>query len=598
MSKNVLRFLCLLVAACMMVLAAAGCAGGTEKKADQSATQASTPAGSEKSNEQDQQLLEYSYYSNVDPPAFADPKDDVVTPIVEKKFNIRVKNVYYSTQGLTFKERLNLFIASNELPDVIQTFSDFVTLPSTGRFAELGDMLKQNCPNLLKMYPEDQWKDALYNGKMYVFPGLYFDLGAPEFKDDLYAIPAGNFTGFWTRESILNKLGYKFTPLVELNKKVTDTQTKPTEEDFKIEPAIATPDDLYNFLKKIKETIPKVNEKDIIPFSMPIWLEPHLGAMFGLTGNWKYNPNTKKVSQFLGDEHAKEYWQFMNKLYSEGLLDKDFAIQKDEQLQENAVQGRIACFLWCPNSDDVQKAVQQADPSDSLRFVPLPMQPGTDFVGIDPASKASYEYYISKDVKDISRLLKYFDWFQTKEAMDLYTWGPESLGLWEIKDGKKMWKEDVYNHIIGTSQEDQDWVKKNYFMKGLGQNGLWASSKAFGCVPMMQGYNPAGWNRSYPLIINPNNYGYSGAILSAKGNDFNGRIAPGVDDLTNLAVAFSYGEFEQQYSAKLFAARTDEEFNKNWDDIQKYFQEKMQYAAAKKRMELDFKTKGFDVLTD
>ena len=72
----------------------------------------------------------------------------------------------------------------------------------------------------------------------------------------------------------------------------------------------------------------------------------------------------------------------------------------------------------------------------------------------------------------------------------------------------------------------------------------------------------------------------------------------GVDDVSSKCVDFIYGEFEQLYSARLFAAKSEAEFDKNWDEIQTYFNEKIGFAKAKKAVELGFKMRGFDVLMD
>lgn len=592
-SKRIIRVVCYIVVMFMMLSAAVGCGGS--KTADSTATTAAGTAAAgtvQTQTEKDLPLLEFTIFWQQDNAlTWNNAETDVIAKEIEKKFKLKVKEVI-TNQGMSYKEKLNLLLASNQIPDVAFTINDNATIPETGEYAELGDLIKQNCPNLMKLYPESEWGDALYKGKMYVFPKLYVDGTSDEFKDDLYITPSGNWDAIYTKESILKKLGYKFTPYADIVKKINETQTKPTADDFKIEPEIKTPDDLYNFFKKIKETMPKVNGKDIIPFTMPVWLEPHFGAMFGLTGQWKYNTDTKKVSQFLGDEQAKPYWQYMNKLYKEGLLDKDFAIQKNEQIQEKCLQGRVAVTMWPPNSHEWSEAVKKADPNDSVRAIPLPRQPGTNYAGIDGVSKATFKYYISKKFPDIPRLLKLFDWSLTKEASEFKFWGPESLGLWEVKDGKRVWKDEALHKALVA--EDQKVLDEKYYKYGLGDNRGNPSSISM-MIPFMT-INLGDWKRSYPLTIDPLDVGYGSQFVSYKGISWNGVIASGVDETSALAPAFTYGEFEQQFSAKLFAAGNDEEFNKNFDEVLKYYKEKMKYDEAKAKMEEEFKGRGFEVV--
>lgn len=533
-------------------------------------------------------LLEFTaWYWGDTMPNFVSENDDVLSKFIKEKFNIRVKNIQ-SKQGLTYKDKLSLYIASNTLPDVVFNINDKITLASTGKFAELGGIIKDNCPNLLSIFPESEWGDCLYNGKMYFFPRITKNTDADELKDDIYACPIKNWAGIWTKESILKKLGYEFTPIEKINQKVNDTQTKPTPDDLKITPQIATTEDFYNFLKKIKTAIKNQDGGEIIPFSMPIWLEPHFGATFGLTANWKYDPVEKSVSQFLGDKHAREYWQFINKLYREGLLDKEFALQKDDQLQEKFELGRVACTLDLKDHDKANESIKKIDPSDNLRMIPLPLKRGTNFVGIDGASKSTFEFYINKDFKDIPRLLKLFDWSLTDEYMDLKVWGPEELGLWEIKDGKKVWKdEELYKAL---SNNDLNVMKEKYFKYGLG-----GKSKVEYALPGLT-VDMDTWKRSYPFHVNKNDPYYTSLFISSAGLDWNGYIRSGINELTSLAPNFIYGEFQQQYSPLLFAARSDEEFNKNWNEVFNIFINKVKYYEAKKQMEKAYRESGLVVI--
>lgn len=546
-------------------------------------------------------LLTYNVFSFTQSiPAWVNGKNDVLAQYIENKFKIKVGDVSY-LQGMTFKERMNLYIASDELPDVVSVFGDNVTCPASGRYAELGSLIKQNCPNYMKLVPEKYWSDQLYNGRLY-------SMGAPsidgiDYPNDPYAAPNSSWACFYTSESVLTACGYKFTPMDKINKQINASGKKPNADLYKIEPEIKTPDDLYEFFKKIKQTMPKVNGQEVIPFSIPIWLEPHFGFTFGLNGTWKYDVNTKKVNGFLADKNAKAYWEYMNKLYNEGLLDRDFASQKLEQMNEKILQGRIKCFMWSstwPQNSDVQKAYKAADPNDCIRAIRLPVLPGANAVGIDHQGKTSgMSYFINKDFKDITRLLKYWDWTLSKEAQELFQWGPESLGLWEMKDGKKVWKsQELKNALLNN---DTNYLKTNYWSKGLMANASEAlQSKTFNnrVIPWLSGYNPYGWTQSYKYQVAADDYLTQAWYVSAGGNDSKGYASSGGDEITNKVCDFVYGEFEQTFSPKLFAAKNSEEFNKNWEEVQKYWNEKINYPQAKKNMEIIFKMRGFNVVTD
>lgn len=573
-------------------------AGNASSTGGEGASANASGASDSKSGKQELPLLTYSVFTDTQTlPTWVSDQDDVVAKYVKDKFNIQVGDVSY-LQGMTFKERMNLFIASNELPDVISVFGDSVTVPSTGRYAELGDLIKQYAPEYMKLVPEDYWKDQLYDGKLYSFGAPSLD-GA-DYPDDPYAQPNQTWDAFFTSEKVLSQLGYKFTPLAEINRQINEMGKKPTADMYKIEPEIKTPEDFYQFLSKIKQTMPKVNGQDVIPFSIPIWLEPHFGATFGLSGWWKYNPETKKVSSFLTDDESKAYWQFMNRLYRDGLLDKDFAIQKEDQLNDKILQGRVKAFMWSSSyasNADVQKALKQADPNDNLRAIPLPKQAGASFVGVDHVGKTGRQFYIRKDFKDIPRLLEFWNWALTEETHDFVQWGPDSLGLWTDTDGKKQWTDEMYDALI---KQNDEYLKTNYYGKGLGFGSEALASKTINgrTVPIPGGYSPYSWEHNYKYEVPADDYIKQSSIVSGGGNDSKGYLSTGASDATNKVTDFVYGEFEQQFSAKLFAAKNDAEFDKRWDELLDYFNNKIGFAKAKQEMEDTFRSRGFEVVSD
>ena len=545
-------------------------------------------------------LLTYNVFTSTQGvPAWVEEKNDVLAQYIEERFKIKVGDVT-SLQGMTFAERINLYIASDEIPDVISVYGDNVTLPATGRFAELGDLIIENCPNYMSLVPQEYWGDQLYNGRLYSMGAVNLD-GA-DYPDASNAAPSSSWACFYTSESVLKACGYGFTPMTEINKSLNESGKKPTAETYKITPEIKTPDDLYAFFKKIKEVMPDVNGQDVIPFSIPIWLEPHFGYTFGLTGTWKYDINTKKVYGFLADENAKAYWQYMNKLYNEGLLDKDFASQTLEQMNDKILNGTVKCFMWSstwPQNTDVQKAYQTADPNDCIRAIRLPVLPGANAVGIDHMGKTTgMSYFINKDFEDIPRLLEYWDWCLSEEAIELSQFGPESLGLWEMKDGKKLWKsEELHQALVNN---DSDYLKANYWKFGLMSNATEAlQSKIFNnrVLPWMGGYNPFSWGRNYPYKIALNDYQTQAWYVSEGGNDSKGYASNGGDEITNKIPTFVYGEFEQTFSPKLFAAKTNEEFEKGWTEVMSYWNDKLEYPKALKNMENIFRSRGFEVIS-
>lgn len=570
------------IAGLLSVFVVFSLAACTNTTATDSTSSTSTTAASSASERPP--LLEYSvYYSTNDSvPTFADPDKDVVAKYILDKFNAKVKKVY-ANEGMTKSQRINLFIASNSMPDVIYDINDNVTFPSTGTVADLTKLIPENCPNLMKQWPKENWTPALFNSMLYCFPMLSVNGDSPEYADDIFTRPSGNWGGFYTTEKLLKDLGYSFTPTADILKKVNETQKKPAITELPISPLIKTTDDFYNFLKQIKTKY----GSGVVPFDTWIALEPHLGTMFGLTaGQWYYDQNSKSVYSSLGAANAKTYWKYMNTLYKEGLLNPDFAIETNEQRQENIVSGKIKCWMYTTDVDAVQKAVQQKDPTDSVRCVALPQAEGTTSPGIDEASQATFRLYINKNFSDIPRLLKLFDWSMSDEYHSLQQWGTEELGLYTTDaDGKKKFKDNsIYEALKNGNTEVIDSKLKAY--------GIYGNSNIM--VPG-GGYNSQTWERSYGFSVSTSDVRYLSDFVTKNSLNWTGTLLGGVDEATRAASTWYASVFESQLSPKLFAAKSDADFNKAWDEIYKEFMQESNYTKAQSTMEQLFASRGYQV---
>ena len=576
----------LLLALILMISVFAGCSKDNgAKNAETTVKPSKAPVATSKPLEP----LEYSFYQEGDaPPKFDNNREDVLTPIVEEKFNIKVNKVLYN-QGSTFKERFNMLLATNDLPDVIFAQSNAAIVASSGQYAELGSLIEQHMPNLMKYSPKETWRDALFNGKMYSVPGVWIDTSQAKYKDDLFALPNANW-GLLIREDILDLLGYKYKPLKELESKINETQSKPSLKDFKIEPEIKTPEDLYQFLKKVKELNLKAGNKNVIPFSIPWWAQHHLANMFGAASGWQYHPEDNSVTgAMFGDKHSKEYFQYLNKLYNDNLLDQEFSIQKDEQLKEKQASGQVAVAMVLLDPAGANTGIQTIAPGKMFHPIPMPTLEGVQKNGIDAFNPVAFQYFVKKDFKDIPRLLKYFDWFYSDESLELKIWGPESLGLWEMKNGKKVFKDEALHQAL-LKNVDGSIADEQYYKKGLGRNDSKQYSKAYVAAPTPLAYNPFDWQRSYPFKVQ-DMFSLAQAYVTTSALERGGKLIGGVDEATNAPSNWLWSDFYNKKANKLYAVKPAQ-FDKNWDELNTEFMSKTKYQEAKSKMEQVFKDRG------
>lgn len=584
MKTKVVRCCTLLMVVIMLMSTVMGCAGSPTPPASTTEVPAQTEAIATETEAAKQPMLEYSFaFYDASGSKWVDNPNDVVTPFVEQKFNIRVKNVILPTTQ-SFKERLNQWIAARDLPDVIVTGKDEADYAvKTGQFADLTEYVK-DMPNYNKYFEQKYWPRFMNDGKLYVIPNVMVNPTVAPYNDDPYHAGDPGWA-MWVREDILAKAGYTFTLLAEINKKTQETGKKATLEDLKITPAIDTPEAFYTFLKKVKELNLNVDGRPIIPLSITSWQQFHIGSMFDF-GHWRIDEQND-VEGWLGAPGAKPYYQFLNKLYNEELIDKDFVIQKDEQLQEKVASGRVAMGMNVPDLAAAMDSMKKANPDATIRYIPWPKEtPGKGFYDIYQGG--GWRYLIRKDFSDIKRLTQYFDWFYSDEGLDLITWGPESAGLWEMKDGKKVFKDtavekDMLNGVHGNKGADFYGLYDPTEVR----NVFW--SKAVMATPFLANYNPKSFMRSYPpnldiLLIDR-------ALSAANGYDYEGIASAGDSgENSNATSGFFWSTFQGGDVAQLLTPKTTEEFDAAWDAIYKAFLVDGKYEAAKADMQKWFAT--------
>jgi putative aldouronate transport system substrate-binding protein len=212
---------------------------------------------------------------------------------LEKNTNVKIEWQVMSSND--WAEQKSILLASGTLPDIIlgnQTFGDSDIVNNLSFFRPLDDYIEKNMPNLkaaMAETPELKKISTFPDGKIYSLPTR------------LPSRPKSS------RQPVINK-----TWLDKLGLKVPETI-----------------DELYNVLKAFKEQDPNGNGKqDEIPF---IEIGNDLISPFGIADLNNNNMIIKdgKAIYYPVSEAFKEGLKWENKLYAEGLLDKEVFTQDD-----------------------------------------------------------------------------------------------------------------------------------------------------------------------------------------------------------------------------------------------------------------------------
>ncbi|CAK4866981.1 unnamed protein product [Aphanomyces euteiches] len=338
-----------------------------------------------------------------------DPTKDVVKQAIEKKLNVTIIPEMVDVQQ--YKTKLNLKMSSGDIPDVVRIdfVDDFQKYAQQGAFVDLTDLINEkDTPNILKEVPLEIFEQAKVNGKIYGIPYQ----GGPG---------AGYRWDLDMRKDYLEGVG----------------ASVPT-----------TLDEYYSLLKKIKAEKP-----DVIPlggYTAQIGQQKfannsfdHIFGAFGVTPGY-FTEKDGKFSNYDIDPRMKDALLYLQKMYGEGLIDKEFATIKEEQLRAKLFSGKLFSWMgwWStPNDYDTQVETNELKKSGKLAAdgtlpnqVDLPFKylaltgsiVGPDGTAVAPKGAPFNQMSaISAKTKDPKKVLAIIEESLSQENQMLTVWGIE-----------------------------------------------------------------------------------------------------------------------------------------------------------------------------
>ncbi|WP_062350186.1 extracellular solute-binding protein [Bacillus kwashiorkori] len=241
-----------------------------------------------------------------------------------------------------YQQQKQLAFASQQLPDLffgaLFNAAEEVDYGSQGFLQPLENLIEKYAPNLQKVmekYPNLKPSITAPDGHIYALPGIDTSITSQT--------PIAWMNGPW-----LEKIGAE----------------RPT-----------TTEELYNLLKKFKETDMNGNGKDDeIPMTASSIAElrynilPAFGIPYGTSGSLPgiYEDNGTVKYAFMQDGY-KEYMKFLNRLYSEKLLDQQIVSHTWEQYVAKGAANQIGVFPTWPII-----MMGYADPAEGENYPLLP----------------------------------------------------------------------------------------------------------------------------------------------------------------------------------------------------------------------------------
>ena len=414
------KVVALVLASAVCLTAFSGC-GNSASDNSQSTVSSETAGESESAKEENNENITVSMF-------LQDSADQAIStdlPIIQeitKRTGVNFEFVAAPNTEDQFREKFNVTVASGDIPDImVSTYrDDMMKVAEQRTFAALDDYIDQYAPNLKKILDEnpDYIRDIrASDGNIYFMPFI----GAVK-----------TFKVWMLRGDWLDKLGLEVP---------------------------VTLDDWYNVLKAFKEQDPNGNgEADEIPYTTRNTQAGVLAFMeaFGISGfeaNEQFFIEDGQVKYAYTDPRCKEALEFINKLYSEGLIDSEYATNDTNvwlSRLTNEVSG--ACQDTTARAYSLGTQVRAANADSDAYFVVVAPPKGPDGTQMTTSQMQAIRGFtaISADSPYIKEIVQLFDYFYSEEGSLLMNFGIEGE-TYTMENGKPTYTENIANDSQGRS---------------------------------------------------------------------------------------------------------------------------------------------------
>ncbi len=445
--------------------------------------------------------------------------DNALTKWIQKEFgdpnNINVE--FVSVPRDQELQQLNVLMAAGEAPDIVFAYN-YVTMYDfykNGGLTDLSEYVSKS-ENLKKLLGDDVLKYGEIDGKQIMIPGRRIITAR---------------TGQIIRQDWLDKVGMK----------------APTNKD-----------ELYNVLKAFKEKDPGNAGEKNTPWAISTNTAMYTDLLYSFAEWDKMDEAEKAVTPWPMRPGFKEGVRYMNKLYSEGLISPDFALDKD------------AGFI----NDNFGLPFQSGSYYETLKQnVPTAKVAAVDAFN-DKDGKHPKEIYtpvglyiaVPKSSKNAENAVKYLDWMSQDDVLRTMQFGWEGKTYTVDTDG--------FPKTIDTDEsKKQHWYHLG-FDTAIVVNGMYLGNqeKSVEFNAAATGENREIYMQSYENSMRD---GWTPVVL------------PPNDSLVKYEANIST-KFSELLTKSIMAAPS--EFDKVYDELQKEFVEvggkEVNEAAIKQYNEL------------
>ena len=365
MSTLLKKFLCVLISL-ICVLGVTACGNKENKGGSDYDDPTRNPFGRYEETVKITGVMEYQYHNDSRVPPSVTPDNQAFVKLMKERLNLEFSYLW-KVPPTQYSDKLSLSMLANELPDIFKvSASDYNELKEAGMLKELSATYE---------YASDEVKKYLYrdpsviqrltdeNGKIYAIP---------QYSDNRRGVPVMYIRGDWLK-------------------------------DLKLE-VPKTPEELYTVIKAFKEKkgatcgLAMSNAVSGSYFFIGSYMN-----MFGASPYSWIKGSDGKLYAGEVSEDSKTALKWLNKLYSDGLLLKDFAATTVDVVQQNVLNQKcgVAIGPWWLFEYPLGSAVGNGH---DWIAAEIPLAEGKNVV-VD-RQQVEFYYVVNKNCKNPEALMK------------------------------------------------------------------------------------------------------------------------------------------------------------------------------------------------
>jgi putative aldouronate transport system substrate-binding protein len=312
------------------------------------------------------------------------------------------------------QQAVPIMIASGELPDIIFAKGNLAMLVDAGLVLPLDDLIEKR-----GKYVKETYGEVLNRLRNTTEDPHIYNLGSYDVKTAVWQTDGT----MQLQHAVLKDQGY---------------------------PRMKTLDDYEKAIKAYLRKYPAINGRPTIGFSLLIdtwqwYIDLSNPSLFlagyrGDDGQWYVDQNTLDAYYKFLNPEAKHYYKWLNRMYHEGVLDRESFTQTQDEWTAKIAQGRVLGIAY-PQwgyGESKQALISSGMADRTYAYLPIQIderfQAGTTQ---DPGFSGGYGIAITTSCKDPERAFEFLDWMASEEACILREWGIEGVN-YNYVNGKRV----------------------------------------------------------------------------------------------------------------------------------------------------------------